>query len=191
MVKICTVPSDAARGACLVQSHSVGAPQSALCRNWRSISVVVRSGPLSSSSLHGVPHASISAMTTNVFKSAIDELDKEHFMLALDDNPYHVQAPTVTALQPDICSFFNVSLPVSQQRITRFSNDLTTRDDAFGSLLLLLLIEGIVTTFLLRTKNGIVSNPSFSIKMVVELIREFDLKELSKEGQRLRGARRS
>lgn len=122
-------------------------------------------------------------MTTSVFKYAVDELDNHYFTLDLDGNPYHVQAPTVNAVQKDICSFFDISLPVLQHRKTSFSNDLTNRDDvllAFGALLLLLLIEGIVTTFLLRTKNGIVSNFGFSVKMVVELIREFNVKGIVK-----------
>lgn len=110
-----------------------------------------------------------------------DELNKTYLSLDLKDNPYHVQAPLVDSDVKDICSFFDVSLPVSLRKTNSFSNDLTSRDDvllAFGALLLLLLIEGIVTTFLLRTRNGIVSNFGFAVKQVVELIREFNIKRV-------------
>lgn len=62
-----------------------------------------------------------------------------------------------------------------------FERPQHTRDDvllAFGSLFLLLVIEGIVTSFLFRTENSIVSNFGFSVRQVAELIREFILRRL-------------
>lgn len=68
-----------------------------------------------------------------------------------------------------------------------FSTDLTDRDDvilAISSLFLILAIEGILTTILVRTRNGSASNVGFSVKQFVELARELKWRHL------IRGKRR-
>lgn len=51
---------------------------------------------------------------------------------------------------------------------------------AFLSLVLLLVVEGILTSILLRTNKGNVSKFGFSIKQVIELIRDFNIRPVMK-----------
>lgn len=81
----------------------------------------------------------------------------------------------------NICTFLSETLVLSRQATGIFFNDLTSRDDlilAVLSLLLILVIEGILTTILLRTHDGKVSNIGFSIKQFVDLAREFKFRYL-------------
>lgn len=78
-------------------------------------------------------------------------------------------------------TFLSEVFPVTPRSTTRFSVDLTTRDDlilTILSLLLLLVIEAILTTILLRTYKGNVSNFGFSVKQFVELARDFKFRRL-------------
>lgn len=115
----------------------------------------------------------------------------EGFVSLLDnrDNPYFYYIPSettpqinVTFIQTNISSFLQDSLKVSRLATGLFTTDLTAgRDDvliAVFSLLLLLAIEGIVTTLLLRTSNRTVSTFGFSVKHVVELARDFRFRPL-------------
>lgn len=80
-----------------------------------------------------------------------------------------------------INSFLRPILIVNKRATGPFTFDLTARDDvllAFLSLLLLLAIEGLVAAFLLRSKDGHVSNLGFSVKQTVELIREFNIRQI-------------
>lgn len=94
----------------------------------------------------------------------------------------------------DVVSFFNPHLKITRRASSSFSRDLTTdRDDvilAFLSLILLLIIEGFVTTLLLRTRNGNVSNFGFSVKYVLELFRDLNVprvfRKRTPEGSRSR-----
>ncbi|CDF77553.1 unnamed protein product [Chondrus crispus] len=90
-----------------------------------------------------------------------------------------VLPPSIT--KKDIASFLQGEMQVSLQVTGIFSKDLTDRDDvivAVLSLLLLLTIEGVVTGFLLRTREGAVSTFSFSINHLSNLAREFKLRSL-------------
>ena len=78
-------------------------------------------------------------------------------------------------------SFLREDLTVDSEVGNKFTNDLTRQDDvlvAVLSLVLLLVIQGIVSTVLLRTRDGKVSTFSFAVKQVVELAREFRLKRI-------------
>lgn len=101
-----------------------------------------------------------------------------------------------TEVSKNICTFLSETINVSRRATGIFSTDLTMRDDlilAFLSLALLLVIEGILTTLLLRTYNGKVSNFSFSIKQFIELAREFKIRRLvrsRRNGMKEVGARK-
>lgn len=88
----------------------------------------------------------------------------------------------------DINSFLRPILPVTKRATGMFTSALSTRDDvllAFLSLLLLLAIEGLVATLLLRSRNGHTSNFGFSVKQTVELLRDFNVRQVySKRGKR-------
>lgn len=88
-------------------------------------------------------------------------------------------------------SFLQDELEVVPEVDNIFTNDITRRDDillAVMSLALLLVIQGIVTTILLRTHNGQVSTFSFAVKQVVELAREFRLKRIWEGPRGVEGA---
>lgn len=112
------------------------------------------------------------------------------FVSLLDNrgNPYFLYIPSestpqinTSLIQINISSFLQDSLQVSPLATGLFTKDLTSRDDvliAVLSLLLLLVIEGIVTTLLLRTSNRTVSTFGFSVKHFVELARDFRFRPL-------------
>lgn len=81
----------------------------------------------------------------------------------------------------NFATFLSDTLKVKKRATSVFSTDLTNRDDvllAILSLCLLLVVEGILTSILLRTYNGYVSNFGFSIKQFVELARDFKVRYL-------------
>lgn len=98
----------------------------------------------------------------------------------IDKHAFNINGST-----PDVIlssHFFTNTLPVAKQAGGLFSSDLTANDDlllAFLSLLLLLVIDGLVATILLRTREGRVSTFGFSVKQVIDLIRDFDLRRPS------------
>eukprot|EP00177_Eucheuma_denticulatum_P003641 GFKZ01006601.1.p1 GENE.GFKZ01006601.1~~GFKZ01006601.1.p1 ORF type:complete len:512 (+),score=62.62 GFKZ01006601.1:132-1538(+) len=72
-------------------------------------------------------------------------------------------------------------MSITPRRTTAFTRDLTTRDDvilAFLSLLLLLLIDATVAAILLRTHASHVSNFGFSVKLVIEHLRDLKFPRL-------------
>lgn len=78
-------------------------------------------------------------------------------------------------------TFLSETLPVRHVATGIYSTDLTNRDDvilAISSLLLILAIEGIITTILVRTRRGNFSHVGFSIKQFVELTRELKWRHL-------------
>lgn len=102
-------------------------------------------------------------------------------------NPYFSQNVTgmdwlvnLTAITTDASGLFSHEMKVSTRATSRFTSDLTgTRDDvilAFLNLILMFCIEAIVTTVLLRTKDNDIGNFAFSIKLVIELLRDFNLR---------------
>lgn len=79
--------------------------------------------------------------------------------------------------------FSQRNLNVTTRATNSFSKDATSGDDvllAFLSLLLLLVIEGIAATILLRGRNGKMSSFGFSVKYVMEMARHFDFRPLVK-----------
>lgn len=92
-----------------------------------------------------------------------------------------VRPKNATEVGVDICTFLSETLRVTLKATGVFSRELTTRDDlilAFLSVMLLLVIEGTLTTILLRTYKGNVSNIGFSVKQFIELARDFKLRFL-------------
>lgn len=72
------------------------------------------------------------------------------------------------------CTFLSESLELSRHATGRYSTDLTERDDIFIaalSVLLILVIEGILTSLLLRTNRGKVDSFAFSVKYFIDLAR--------------------
>lgn len=110
----------------------------------------------------------------------------------LNDVPYlsfNVSQISFTPAIPDnateravnLTSFLSELLPVTPQSTNLFSTDLTSRDDliiAFLSLALIFVIEGILTTILLRTYQGKISSFAFSVKHFVDLARDFHIHHL-------------
>lgn len=120
-----------------------------------------------------------------MFKLMYDREGNPFFGFATDESNIR----NVSKLGPnDINSFLRPILLVTKRATGTFTFDLTTRDDvllAFLSLLLLLVIEGLVATFLLRSRNGHVSNFGFSVKQTVELLRDFNVRQVySKRGKK-------
>lgn len=91
-------------------------------------------------------------------------------------------SPTVnTTTTPTISTFLQETIQITPHSTTIFTRDLTDHDDiliAILSLLLLLCIEAIVTTVLLRTVNNTISNFGFSVKHFVELVRDFRFRRI-------------
>lgn len=81
----------------------------------------------------------------------------------------------------DATFFSQRNLPVSPRAAGPFSSDLTSRDDvllALLSLLLLLALEGVVSTLLLRTRRGAVSPSGAALTHLLDAARDFDLRRL-------------
>lgn len=73
---------------------------------------------------------------------------------------------------PNICSFLFQTMPVTRKVTGLFSSDLTSRDDvilAILSLILLLVIESIISTILLRTSQGKATNEVSPLSIVLSL----------------------
>lgn len=111
---------------------------------------------------------------TNTFQQLTDNRGNLYFYYTPTDN-----VPILnTSLDgtTDLASFLDDSITVNELGSSIFSKDLTARDDvliAFLTLFLLLTIEGIVTSLLLRTSNRSISIFGFSVKHMVELARDF------------------
>lgn len=111
---------------------------------------------------------------------AIDKFNTEYFTLNLN----HTVSEDVTIIREqqgpnDIASLLDPFIPVTWRATGPFQSDLTARDDiilAVLSLILLLIIESIVTTVLLRTKAGQINNFAFSVKQLIELFRDLNFR---------------
>lgn len=78
-------------------------------------------------------------------------------------------------------TFLAETLPVRPRLISIWTSDLTNRDDiilAILSLALLLIIDSLISTVLLRTYNNNISNFGFSVKHFLDLARDFRLRNL-------------
>eukprot|EP00177_Eucheuma_denticulatum_P006935 GFKZ01012617.1.p1 GENE.GFKZ01012617.1~~GFKZ01012617.1.p1 ORF type:complete len:538 (-),score=70.89 GFKZ01012617.1:545-2080(-) len=115
-----------------------------------------------------------------------DNLGNSFLSYNASDIPFRAAIPRdPVAKSQNHATFLSETLPVIPRSTTRFSVDLTARDDlilTILSLLLLLVIEAILTTILLRTYNGNVSNFGFSVKQFVELARDFKFHRLIRGG---------
>lgn len=105
--------------------------------------------------------------------------------LAANPNLFAPKLPPENASETavDIATFLSDTLVVTPRVANRFSSDLTSTDDpllALLSLLLLLVMESILATILLRTYRGAVSNVGFSIKQFIDMAREFRFTHLFK-----------
>lgn len=119
----------------------------------------------------------------------MDESITDKLLTLIDDegrpylvfNPFNITtapARPVNATEEayDVVTFLSETLPVRRYATGIFASDLTDRDDvilAISSLFLILVIEGTLTTILVRTRDGKASNFGFSIKQFLELAREF------------------
>lgn len=95
----------------------------------------------------------------------------------------------------NINTFLRPILPITERATNPFTVDLTPNDDillAFLSLVLLLVIEGTVATFLLRSNNGFISNFGFSVKQTVEFLRDFNIRSVyARRGAVTKASRRT
>eukprot|EP00177_Eucheuma_denticulatum_P003960 GFKZ01007159.1.p1 GENE.GFKZ01007159.1~~GFKZ01007159.1.p1 ORF type:complete len:566 (-),score=64.00 GFKZ01007159.1:576-2081(-) len=117
------------------------------------------------------------------FKQKLDELNLPYFRWeSRAQGPTAVDLPVVEAPGSGSTSFLNQELQVNPVRSDNlFRRDLTANDDiilAILSLILLLLIQDIVTTILLRTHHGQISTFSFSVAHVMSLARDFHFRPL-------------
>lgn len=107
----------------------------------------------------------------------VDEYGQQYFVANLERHKGPLsKPPKITENQKDICTFLDDNITLSSKQSNLFSTDLTSRDDfllASLSILIILLAEGILSSLLLRTINGKISNRGFSIKQYVNLARDF------------------
>lgn len=115
------------------------------------------------------------------FQSISDKWGAEYFSVNITGMP---QFFNLSAIERDTGGLFNHRLNVSTQATHRFNSDLTeNRDDiilAFLALILMFIIEAIVSAILLRTKGDIIGRFGFSVKLLIEIIRDFDFHRLFK-----------
>eukprot|EP00177_Eucheuma_denticulatum_P004860 GFKZ01008821.1.p1 GENE.GFKZ01008821.1~~GFKZ01008821.1.p1 ORF type:complete len:501 (-),score=55.82 GFKZ01008821.1:871-2373(-) len=96
-------------------------------------------------------------------------------------------------VQSDVGSLLNPTIKITTVASSAFSTDLTSRDDvllAFMSLWLLLIIEGVVTTVLLRRWKGKISNFGFSIRQLISFVQEMNWRQVVLGRATSRGHRR-
>lgn len=107
-----------------------------------------------------------------------DSFGNPYFTIRIKD---YENLPNLTEIrneQFNIAGFLDPIFTVTTRKTGPFTKDFTTRDDvllAFLSLFLLLVIDAIVATVLLRTRSGEISNFGFSVKVVLEYFRDFKL----------------
>lgn len=117
------------------------------------------------------------------FRQLSDELNLPYFRWESSPGGITViDAPVPESLSSGVTSFLREELPVQPVRSDNlFRRDFTANDDiilAILSLILLLLIQDIVTTILLRTHHGQISTFSFSVAHVMSLARDFHFRPL-------------
>lgn len=120
------------------------------------------------------------------FMEVIDANGVAYFSVNASLTEGSVRPTNASNFDADIVTFLSETLTVKPRIVGPFSADLTSEDDpllALISLLLLLVIESIVATILLRTYRGSVSNVGFSVKHFIDLARDFRIRHLIK-GQR-------
>lgn len=115
------------------------------------------------------------------FTEIRDKWGFPYFSLDLTEMPKQLNLSTFSK---DTSGLFSHRMNVSTHLTSRFNSDLTEdRDDvilAFLALILMFIIEAIVSAILLRTKGDIIGRFGFSVKLLIELIRDFDLHRILK-----------
>lgn len=109
------------------------------------------------------------------FISLIDAWNRPYFSydVSLIEQDF-VRPLNASEVGINYCTFLADEIPISRHATGPFSLDLTDRDDiilAILSIILILLIEGILTSILLRTNRGKVDSFAFSIKYFLDLAR--------------------
>lgn len=111
-----------------------------------------------------------------LFNATTDASGIEYFFVNVSAiNPEAFRPQDVYKDEQNSCSMLAETLPLESRTTGRFSGDLTSRDDlilAILSLFLVLLIESMLTTILLRSRDGMLSTASFSIRQFCQLVRE-------------------
>lgn len=116
---------------------------------------------------------------TAQFKTFTDKWGNSYFSVNFGSLDTNLQPRQATST--DFATFLAKDMTVSRRVTGIFSSDLTSVDDfllATLSLILLLVIESIFSTILLRTIRGSVSNSGFSVKQFVDMSRDFRLRYL-------------
>lgn len=115
------------------------------------------------------------------FKQINDKWGFPYYTIDLKEMPKQVNLSTFSK---DTSGLFSHRMNVSTHLRSRFNSDLTEdRDEvilAFLALILMFIIEAIVSAILLRTKGDIIGRFGFSVKLLIELIRDFDLHRILK-----------
>lgn len=109
-----------------------------------------------------------------MFEKYIGKFNHSLFSVVVENPTHHVNISTAIETAP----FFKDSFTVGKRVSGPLRRDLTDRDElvlAILSLVLLLIIEGTLSTLLLRTLDGKVSTFGFSVKHVIEVLRDFNL----------------
>lgn len=116
------------------------------------------------------------------FVSLLDKFEKQYFVFNLESvKKGSADLNNATETGADICTFLSETIKINRRATGTFSTDLTSRDDltlAIISLILLLVIEGTLTTILLRSNRGRINTLGFSVKQFIELAREFKFRHL-------------
>lgn len=115
------------------------------------------------------------------FTTSLDVWGAEFFTLNLSNSvSWNVSQIIERDGGDDIASLLKAFVVIRRRVAGPFQSDLTrNRDDiilAFLSFILILIIESIVTTLLLRTRAGQVHNFGFSVKQIIELFRELNFR---------------
>lgn len=110
------------------------------------------------------------------FRILVDSSGAPYYSIRTEkfDNPLNLS--NIRLEEGNVAGFLDPIFRVDTRKTGPFTRDYTRRDDvllAFLTLFLLLVIDAIVATILLRTKHGYISNFGFSVKVVLEYFREF------------------
>lgn len=105
----------------------------------------------------------------NLFTKSTDKKGRPYFSFNLQLLDHE------DAFAPQFTTFAQRNLYVSPRAAGPFSADLTDADDvflAFLSLFFVCIVEAIVTTLLLRTRNGNISTFTFVVKYIIDMYRD-------------------
>lgn len=111
-----------------------------------------------------------------------DHFDEPYLTLNLTDTPaLNVSYSREYEALKNTASLLVPFMEITPRTIGPFSKDLTARDDvilALISLFIVLIIESIIATVLLRRRQGTVSNFGFSVKQIIELVKDLNFRRI-------------